>query len=644
MHTVKRCFFLLIAAAGCVAARAQESTFRKVSFDDLSDFRPQAGNWQVVGSVAMNPAVDIHEGHETPAAAPETKKKSKRSKDAPAATKPQAVSFQPGKGILLNLNDDTKKDNLVSTFEHGDIELEFEVMLPKGSNSGIFLQGRYEMQLFDSWGVKDPKFSDIGGIYRNWETEPGKIYMGKAPLSNPAKAPGLWQKFKVSFRAPRFNAAGQKIANARFVSVELNGVLIHDNVEVPLPTGAPIENNEKPSGPLLIQGDHGPVAIRNMSYRLMKEVNFSLSNITYNTYYGNFKTISDFASLKPAATGTIPQLTCEVLTNENAYGVSYKAELNVPQDGTYQFQLAHTGGGRLVINNQQLTDLQRADAYSDEWVTVALKAGKVPVEIYNYKDASWMPPRLGLTVKSATTYPQALHAFGSFPPDENPVSPIYINAASEPRLLRAFLDFKGDRAQRLTHTIGVADPSGTHYVYDLKSGNLVCVWHGAFVDATPMWHDRGDGSFRPRGAAQYLFNNQPLAFLPSQSDPFPVIQREDLVKETEHRGKGYELDAGHRPIFKYTYQGLDVEDKIYPDDQNRAITHEVNIKNRGTKTGLYYKLGEGSAIAQMPDGSYAVDQQYYIKVAGGQPVIRQVNGKQELIVAVDNAVKYSVIW
>ncbi len=176
----------------------------------------------------------------------------------------------------MNMNDETKKDHLVSTFEHGDIELELEVMIPKGSNSGIYLQGRYEIQLLDSWGVLDAKYSDIGGIYRNWEKEPGKIYMGKAPLSNPAKAPGLWQKMKISFRAPKFDSTGKKIANARFVSVELNGVKIHDNVEVPLPTGGPLENNEKPMGPLMIQGDHGPVAFRNINYRLMKEIKFSL--------------------------------------------------------------------------------------------------------------------------------------------------------------------------------------------------------------------------------------------------------------------------------------------------------------------------------------------------------------------------------
>src|SRR5690606_8218941 len=137
---------------------------------DLSTFKSQAGNWQVVGKVVMDPAADIHMQEEAAA----KKKKKKKNQEAP-----QAVRFENGSGILLNMNDDARKDHLVTNFEHGDIELEMEVMLPKGSNSGLYLQGRYEIQLFDSWGVKTPKYSDMGGIYRNWESEPGKIYMGK---------------------------------------------------------------------------------------------------------------------------------------------------------------------------------------------------------------------------------------------------------------------------------------------------------------------------------------------------------------------------------------------------------------------------------------------------------------------------------
>ena len=638
----KLCFLLLITACSFTSLYAQES--KTLALEDLSAFKPQAGNWQIVGDVIINPTIDIHATH---APAPvETGKKSKKSKEVAAPEHPKAVTFSAGKGILLNMNNETIKDNLVSAFEHGDIELELEVMVPKGSNSGIYLQGRYEVQLLDSWGIKDPKYSDIGGIYRNWEKEPGKIYMGKAPLSNPAKAPGLWQKFKITFRAPKFNSAGEKIANAKFISVELNGVKIHDNVEVPLPTGGPIENNEKATGPLMIQGDHGPVAIRNVKYRLMKDVQASLSDISYKTFYGNFKVISDFTSLKPAASGSIPELTCEVLENENDYGSIYTGNITLSDDGDYKFILSYTGGGRLIINNKQLTNFQSGDGWRADEGMINLKAGTYPFEIYNYKNASWMPPRLGLSVQTTGT-PKTLSSFNSYPPSDQPVSPILIEPGSSPRMLRAFLDFKGDANQRLTHTIGVGDPSGTHYVYDLKSGNLVCVWHGKFVDATPMWHDRGDGSFKPQGAVQYIFNNEPLAFLTTPGEAFPMMLKETQVSYTPYKGKGYSIEEGTgRPVFMYTYNGIDAEDKIYPDDNNRTITHEVSIKNRGAKPGLYYKLAEGSDIIALPDGLYAIDdKQYYIKIgAGVQPTIREINGKKELITTIDSSIKYSIIW
>ena len=634
---------LILAIFGCVTAGFAQSATHTLSLQDLSDFRQQAGNWLIVGDVTINPDVDIHQKHEV--AQPVSTRKNKKSAAPVVEQKPFPVTYQAGTGILLNMNDEVKKTNLLSVFEHGDLELELEVMMPKGSNSGIYLQGRYEVQLLDSWGVKNPTFTDIGGIYRNWETEPGKIYMGKAPLSNPAKAPGLWQKMKISFRAPRFNANGKKIENARFNFVELNGVRIHDNVEVPLPTGGPVENNETPLGPLMIQGDHGPVAFRNIKYTLLKEANVSINNITYQTWYGNFKLISDYADSKPDASGASTELTCEVLENENAYGAHYQGSLTVSADANYKFVMAYTGGGRLVINNQQLINYQSGDGSRRDEASIQLKAGTYPFEIYNFKDASWLPPRLGLFVQTGVA-PQALHAFNSFPPDDDPVSPILINPGSEPKMIRAFLDFKGQYSQRLTHTIGVGDPSGTHYVYDLKSGNLVCVWHGDFVDATPMWHDRGDGSFRPMGATQYLFTNQPLAFLSSETSSFPVITRADEIKEGEYRGRGYEIEsASGRPVFKYSYQGMEVDDKIYPDQQGRII-HEVSIKNRGTKPGLYYKLAEGKSIQQNPNGAYAIDDKsYYIQVIkGASPKIREVDGKQELYIPVEDSFTYSIVW
>jgi hypothetical protein len=135
-------------------------------------------------------------------------------------------------------------------------------MVPKGSNSGVYFQGRYEIQILDSWGVKEPTYTDCGGIYERWKDDKG--YEGHAPKVNASKEPGQWQSFDMIFRAPRFDAAGKKIANAKFEKVVHNGQIVHENVEVTGPTRAAVYEDEKPLGALVLQGDHGPVAYRNM--------------------------------------------------------------------------------------------------------------------------------------------------------------------------------------------------------------------------------------------------------------------------------------------------------------------------------------------------------------------------------------------
>ena len=66
-----------------------------------------------------------------------------------------------GSGVLVNNPTDVAKDNLFTIFEHGDIELELDVMMHVGSNSGLYFQSRYEVQLFDSWGIVEPGFADM---------------------------------------------------------------------------------------------------------------------------------------------------------------------------------------------------------------------------------------------------------------------------------------------------------------------------------------------------------------------------------------------------------------------------------------------------------------------------------------------------
>lgn len=633
-------FLFMATCAMSTNAFAQDASWKDLPLNDMSSFKPQAGNWFIVGDVTMDPNVDVHP-HKAPAPAEETGKKGskkKKQEPAPVVKEPQAVTYKEGQGILLNINSEDKKSNLLTNLEHGDIDLELEVMLPKGSNSGLYLQGRYEVQLFDSWMERTGKFTDIGGIYRNWERGPEKSYMGKAPLSNAAKAPGLWQTLKVSFRAPRFNAAGEKIANARLVSVELNGVKIHDNVEIPLPTGGPVENNEKPLGPIMIQGDHGAVAIRNVRYRLMHTSEVSISNLGYKTFLGKFQSPKDLATAKVDKSGTSPDLTWEVAGAEEEFGVIYTGTINIPEDDEYMFQVWGNGGTSLSVNSQPV---QEGGGRRGRPTPVALKKGSYPFELAYINNSDW--PRLAFYVSTATTYQKGLQSFNSFPPDNGMVSPILVKVESRPKLLRAFLDFNGQRNRRLTHTIGVGEPTGIHYVYDLKAGNVACVWRGDFVDATPMWHQRGDGSFRPLGVRQYLFTDPPLAALADANAAFPEVST-----ETDFRSKGYEVEgATGRPIFKYSYKGVEVIDKVYPTDNDRVLTREVSFKNTANVQGLYFKLAEGSNVLALPDGSFVIDDKhYYIKVLSAvKPTIRNGKNGQELVLPVDGTpVKYSIVW
>lgn len=175
----------------------------------------------------------------------------------------------PGDRILNGPNGRTV--NLVTDQKFGDIELYLEFMISKGSNSGVYLQGLYEVQVFDSWGSTEPMTtSDGGAIYHRWIDNRG--IGGSAPSRNASRRPGEWQSYHIWFRAPRFDSAGKKIENARFIRVLHNGLSVQNDVEVDGPTRAAMNIAEAPTNPIMLQGDHGPVAYRNIYWRPLREI------------------------------------------------------------------------------------------------------------------------------------------------------------------------------------------------------------------------------------------------------------------------------------------------------------------------------------------------------------------------------------
>jgi hypothetical protein len=169
------------------------------------------------------------------------------------------------------LNGSGRTADLVTDEKFGDIELYLEFMVAKGSNSGVYLHGLYEVQIFDSYGSWMPiTSSDGGGIYHRWINNEG--VGGSAPKVNACRRPGEWQSYHIWFRAPRFDAAGKKTGNAKFLRVIYNGLLVQEDVEVEGATRAAMSHPETATNPLMIQGDHGPVALRNIYVHSLRPI------------------------------------------------------------------------------------------------------------------------------------------------------------------------------------------------------------------------------------------------------------------------------------------------------------------------------------------------------------------------------------
>src|SRR5258707_3343489 len=129
--------------------------------------------------------------------------------------------------------------NLVSDHKFSDFKLHIEFRYDKGSNSGVYLRGRYEVQIEDNKG-KEPSKTYLGGGY-------GFL----TPSEMGAKDPGEWQSYDVTLIG-------------RMVTVVAIGETIISHQEIPGITGGAIDSKEGEPGPLLLQGDHGPIDFRNI--------------------------------------------------------------------------------------------------------------------------------------------------------------------------------------------------------------------------------------------------------------------------------------------------------------------------------------------------------------------------------------------
>jgi hypothetical protein len=553
------------------------------------------------------------------------------------------VSTSPGTGILVNPPKPKNGPHLVSGFEHGDIELELEYMIPKGSNSGVYLQGRYEVQIFDSWGKANPNSGDAGGIYQRWNSETRQGFEGKAPRMNVSKAPGLWQHLKIVFEAPRFNPEGVKVKNAKFVQVFLNGVLIHENIEVTGPTTSAMFEDEKELGPIMIQGDHGPIAIRKIGYKLFGNPTPQIKDLKYAYYKGKFQSVEEFKGIEPNEKGQLNKITWDLGHGVLDFAYEYSGNLEVPVSGDYTFSLATFGSSSLYVNGQNVLEDQNESPRSR---TMRLEKGSTSFKLIFYKpNYPGRRPQLGFFIEGPGIKRSPLHDPNSYV--EHVIQkPLYVEVMDEPLVLRGFLKH-GDQVR--THTVSVGESSGANFVYDLQLGAPLGIWRGGFLDTSPMWRQRGESQLMlPNGAFVELVAGPTIAELDSRNSVWPDSLNSDLL-----RIQGYFLNRDRRPTFRYTFDQVAVEDFFETELDGKVLARTISYRNAKLSSNFWARIIAAESIADLGGGVYLINQgEYYVKFPDGVPsnaVLRNSPLGQELLIPLSkqdekSTIKYSLIY
>ncbi len=600
-NTLKRAavslLFSVLVLINASYAQTPDLLYNVLSLDNFKEFNNQSKGWEIAGKVSYPFAKDGR------------------------------VSIEKGSGILIN--DPMAKESVIETnFTHGDLDLEFDFMLSPGSSGAVFFHGLYGIELNDSWSRDVSLGKASGGILVHSKKTASRI---NSPRMNIARAPGLWQKLKISFQAPKFNAAGEKISNAKFMTVWYNGVMIYENIEVKT-AGLSIE---KPLENLQLTGNGG-IAFKNIRYKLYGPDRVVIPRLAYKFYSGN---LMERNKTKPTKEGNLNELTWEVAGNPPAFALTFDGDLHVPKSGNYIFDIETWYNSELTIDNKSV--INRGERIG----SVNLKEGLHHFSFNNAKDKPRGKPYLGLFVEGPGIQRHALHAESSIPVGQT-IRPIIIEPLDRTIVQRCFFEINNSK---VTFCAAVGAPSGIHYGIDLSRGAIVNSWKGGFIDATTMWTDRGEEQLaRPRGSVIEYDAKPAFSILETENSVWP----DSTETGNGFKFLGYTLNDAGQPTFRYDFKGTAIQDKIVPGGDNRYLTRTLKIDQTNQPGQLWFKFASAGKIELIGNGLYSIDDKtYYIQILPDQrikPIIRTTKDGAELVVSPvtkdEIGLQYSIIW
>ena len=179
-----------------------------------------------------------------------------------------------------------------------------------------------------------------------------------------------------------------------------------------------------------------------------------------------------------------------------------------------------------------------------------------------------------------------------------------------------------------TRAIVVGYPEKLNLAFDANELRLAMIWKGGFIDAARHWTDRGEGFEGPLGDDVMKFpNGQAFAGLLMGNSPWPTGN----PRENGFKFLGYNTTKDERPTFRYSYQGLTIEDFPNPSGkENPTLKRQFTLTGKPVE-GVFFRAAVGDKIEEAADGWYKVDG-FKVRVQGAKAEIRISNGEERTVV------------
>jgi len=373
-----------------------------------------------------------------------------------------------------------------------------------------------------------------------------------------------------------------------------------------------------------------------------------LTDLTYSLYEGKWEELPDFSKLEPVATGELGDGLVSLVPSRDVdpgFGMVFEGTLHIDHAEEYRFSLTSDDGSALAIDGETVLGNDGIHPARTRRMKERLEPGVHTLKVLyfdgggqRFLSLNIRGSKMGRVWLSTTRSEQKAQQQALDPIRLEPRNP------GEAIVHRAFLPDAGPRA------IAVGYPDHVNLVWDAGVLNLAYVYRGDFMDVARHWDGRGSGS-KPLGRDRVLVApGFPVQILETLDEPWEAFRHDTIpyerdtadpekeitfdVEHPDYQFRGYRLDENRFPTFRYDFRDLAVTDRFEPRgiDGVTSLVRTLTFEGKAPEDAWFRAAANGSQKAG--DGWRDVGSGLKIRIRGGEPVVREIDGRAETLVPV----------